>query len=62
MSSCERRREGGELRPKGPTEGKAKPGMIHVIGNYRRDIELTNCINETCTYCRTVKTESVHGV
>ena len=24
-------REGGELRPKGPTEGKAKPGMIHVI-------------------------------
>ena len=59
MSSCERRREGGELRPKGPTEGKAKPGMTFIEAKDRRDFEPTNCVNETCMNCVIVKTESV---
>lgn len=37
--------------PKGPTAGKEKPGMITVTWNYRRHIEVTNCINETVTDC-----------
>jgi len=40
-------REGGEVRPKRPTVGKVKPGMTIAVGIYRRDTELTNCINGT---------------
>ena len=51
MLPCERRREGGELRSKGPTEGKAKPGMTEIQGKDRRDFEPTYCVNETCMDC-----------
>jgi len=50
--------EGGEVRPKRPAGGKAKPGVIFVPVNHRRDIEFTNCVNETGADCRAVNAQS----
>ena len=44
-------REGGELRPKGPTVGKEKPGIMFVGGNYGKDSEPTNRIIVTSAKC-----------
>src|SRR5918996_6077243 len=45
-------RKGGEPRPTGPTAGKATPGRTTVGGEDRRDLEFTNCLNDTSTDCR----------
>jgi hypothetical protein len=42
--------------PKRPTGGKAKPGMTFATRKHRRDVELTNCVNETGADCRAVST------
>ena len=33
---------GGEPMPKGPAVGKVKPGMTHVVRNYRGDNKLSS--------------------
>ena len=46
--------EGGELRPKGPTGGKASPGRASEGRDPRRDIELTNSVTGMFSDCRWV--------
>jgi len=46
--------EGGEVRPKRPAGGKAKPGMTFATAKHRRDIELTNCVNDPGADCGAV--------
>ncbi len=44
-------REGGELRPKGPTEGKVKPGRTSAEWKAGRDFELTTQLNVNLAEC-----------
>ena len=46
--------EGGEVRPKRPAGGKAKPGMTFATAKHRRDFELTNCVNDPVADCGAV--------
>jgi hypothetical protein len=43
--------EGGEVRPKRPAGGKAKPGMTCATAKHGRDIEPTNCVNDPVADC-----------
>jgi len=43
--------DSGELRPKGPTVGKEKPGIMFVGGNYGKDTGPTNRIIVTSAKC-----------
>ena len=43
--------EGGEVKPKRPAGGKAKPGMTFVKAKHGRDIELINCVNDPVANC-----------
>src|SRR5262249_48271919 len=54
--------EGGEPRPKGPTGGKATPGITTSGGTYGRDSGLTNRIHETPENCPAGQGLSGHGV
>ena len=51
--------DGGKVgnRSKGPIVGKEKPGISHVTWNYKRHIEVTNCITETVAYCKSSRRE-----
>ena len=44
-------REGGELRPKGPTVGKEKLGIMVAGGKYGKDSEPANRITATSAKC-----------
>jgi hypothetical protein len=44
-------REGGEVKPKRPTVGKVKPGIMICQGKHGRYSETTNRVNETMTEC-----------
>jgi len=46
-------RKGGELRPTGPTVGKAKPGITPSGRHYGRNFEFRNHISETPEDCKT---------
>ncbi len=58
-------RQGGAPRPTGPTAGKATPGRTTVGGEDRRDLELTNGLNDTSTECSagaSAANDAVHDV
>ena len=44
-------REGGELRSKGPTVGKEKPGIMLAEGKYGKDTGPANRITATSAKC-----------
>ena len=53
--------EGGEVRPKRPAGGKAKPGMASARAEHGRDLELTNCVTDAGADCGVVSRYSDSG-